>query len=61
MSEKIVIPPMDEQLEISKKLKKSNNLIQDLVNKNNHKINLLKEYRRSVVSEAVTGKVKVTK
>ena len=61
MSEKIVLPPMDEQLEISKKLKEFNNLIQVLIEKNNHKINLLNEYRRCVVSNVVTGKVKVTK
>lgn len=51
---------LKEQIEISKYLddllKKSDNLIQ-LEQK---KINLLKEYRQSLISEVVTGKIKVT-
>jgi len=60
MSEKIVLPPMNEQSEISKKFKETNNLLQDLIKKNNHKIELLKEYRRSIVSNVITGQLKVT-
>ena len=51
---------MNEQLEISKKFKETNNLLQDLIKKNNNKIELLKEYRRSIVSNVITGQLKVT-
>ena len=60
MSENIFIPPLNEQIEISKKLRSSNNSIQKLIKRNNYKINLLKEYRQSLIASIVMGKVRVT-
>ena len=60
MSEHIFVPPPNEQIEIAKKLRGSNNSIQTLINRNSNKINLLKEYRQSLISSVVTGKVRVT-
>lgn len=60
MSEHIFAPPLNEQKEIAKKLRDSNNSIQTLINRNSNKINLLNEYRQSLISSVVTGKVRVT-
>lgn len=60
MSEKVSLPPLNEQTEISSRIILSNNFIQNLIQKNLEKINLLTEYRQSLISSIVTGKVRVT-
>ena len=52
----IVVPPLTEQTAIvtylDKKCAEIDNLIADVV----HQIDLLKEYKQSVITEAVTGR-----
>lgn len=53
-------PSKDEQIEIVQHLDSKTKEIDDLVQLEQKKIDLLKEYRQSLISEVVTGKVKVT-
>jgi type I restriction enzyme S subunit len=56
----MVLPPQIEQVEIVKYLDIQTKEIDDLVSLEQKKIDLLKEYRQSLISEVVTGKIKVT-
>ncbi len=56
----LILPPIKEQIEIVKYLDSKTKEIDDLVQLEQKKIDLLKEYRQSLISEVVTGKVKVT-
>lgn len=58
---KTPIPSLKEQLQIVEHLDTKTKEIDDLVQIEKKKIDLLKEYRQSLISEVVTGKVKVTK
>jgi type I restriction enzyme S subunit len=60
LSSFITIPPIKEQIEIIEYLDTKLKDIDDLVKLEQKKIDLLKEYRQSLISEVVTGKVKVT-
>ncbi|MFT8888059.1 MAG: restriction endonuclease subunit S [Ethanoligenens sp.] len=53
----VVIPPFAEQDKIVEHLDKRTKAIDDLIGLTQHQIEKLKEYRQSVISEAVTGKV----
>jgi len=53
-------PPLEEQKRISKYLDQKTEQIDSLVNSENNRIKLLKEYRQSLISSVVTGKVRVT-
>ena len=55
----IAIPGKDEQIEISLFIEKSNNQLKELSEKLEYQIEKLKEYRQSIISEAVTGKIDV--
>jgi type I restriction enzyme S subunit len=55
-----LLPPLYEQTEIVEFLDSKTKEIDDLVQLEQKKINLLKEYRQSLISEVVTGKIKVT-
>jgi len=57
---KVILPPLSEQIEIVKLLELKTKEIDDLVKLEQKKIDLLKEYRQSLISEVVTGKLKVT-
>lgn len=57
---KTPIPPLKEQLQIVEHLNSKTKEIDDLVQLEQQKIDLLKEYRQSLISEVVTGKIKVT-
>jgi type I restriction enzyme S subunit len=57
---KIPIPKLEEQLQIVEHLDSKTKEIDDLVSLEQRKIDLLKEYRQSLISEVVTGKIKVT-
>jgi type I restriction enzyme S subunit len=57
---KVILPPLSEQIEIVKHLVLKTKEIDDLVDLEKKKIDLLKEYRQSLISEVVTGKIKVT-
>lgn len=56
----ILIPCTEEQQQIVEHLDSKTKEIDDLVQLEQKKIYLLKEYRQSLISEVVTGKVKVT-
>jgi type I restriction enzyme S subunit len=57
---RITIPPMKEQLQMVQHLNFKTKEIDDLIQLEQKKIDLLKEYRQSLISEVVTGKIKVT-
>jgi type I restriction enzyme S subunit len=57
---RITIPPMKEQLQMVQHLNFKTKEIYDLIQLEQKKIDLLKEYRQSLISEVVTGKIKVT-
>ena len=56
---RICIPPVSEQSKISQILSKKNNDFELLIKHEQTKIDLLKEYRQSLISSVVTGKVRV--
>lgn len=57
---KLVVPTnIEEQQEIVEYLDKHTKEIDDLVSMEQNKIELLKEYRQSLISEVITGKIKV--
>jgi type I restriction enzyme S subunit len=56
----VLVPPLNEQLQIVDFLDSKTKEINDLVQLEQKKIDLLKEYRQSLISEVVTGKIKVT-
>ena len=58
---RVILPPVSEQIEIVRHLEFKTKGIDDLVQLEQKKIDLLKEYRQSLISEVVTGKIKVTK
>ena len=53
------LPPIKEQQQIVDYLDKHTKEIDDLVHLEQKKIELLKEYRQSLISEVITGKIKV--
>ena len=55
----ICTPPQQEQQQIVDYLDKETTKIDKLIDTENKRINLLKEYRQSLISEVVTGKVDV--
>jgi type I restriction enzyme S subunit len=56
----VIVPPIDEQQQIVEYLVSKTKEIDDLVQLEQKKIDLLKQYRQSLISEVVTGKIKVT-
>ena len=57
---KIVVPPLNEQKIIFQCLDKNTGQIDALIEKMQKKISFLSEYRQSLISSVVTGKVRVT-
>ena len=57
----ILIPPIKEQEEISKLLKKEYKRFTELTKQHYEKIRLLQEYRQSLISSVVTGKIRIKK
>ena len=55
----IFLPKKEEQLHIVKFLKNITKSIETLIHRSHIEINLLKEYRTTLISEAVTGKIDV--
>ena len=55
----IFLPRKEEQLHIVKFLKNITKSIETLIHRSHIEINLLKEYRTTLISEAVTGKIDV--
>ena len=54
-----ILPPLSEQQTIANFLDHKTKQIDDLISTEGRKIELLKEYRQSLISEAVTGKIDV--
>ncbi len=59
LSQTLYAPELKEQKEIVDYLNKECDFYNKSIDKANHQINLLKEYKRSLITEVVTGKVKV--
>jgi type I restriction enzyme S subunit len=57
---RVVVPPLDEQMNLISKLKPIVLKFDDLTKHEFRRIELLKEYRQSLISNVVTGKVRVT-
>ena len=55
----IAVPPLPEQESIWEHIKRSNYKSNETINKLENQINKLREYRQSLISEAVTGKIHV--
>ena len=55
----VIIPPLPEQYRIANFLDRKTKKIDELIAAEQRKIELLKEYRQSLISEAVTGKIDV--
>ncbi|ADI73379.1 restriction modification system DNA specificity domain protein [Methanohalobium evestigatum Z-7303] len=56
---KIILPSVSEQKQIADYLDQRTSKIDELINKINHQIEYLKEYRTALISAAVTGKIDV--
>lgn len=56
----LCLPPPSEREEINEKLETVTGTVDQLISKNRKKISLLGEYRQSLISSVVTGKVRVT-
>jgi type I restriction enzyme S subunit len=59
-NKRIPLPPLNEQHQIVEYLDKETKLIDETISSEHKKIELLKEYKQSLISEVVTGKRKVT-
>ncbi len=57
---KVIFPPLNEQIEIENTLDVEIKISNDLISKETKRIELLKEYRQSLISNTVTGKIRVT-
>lgn len=54
-----ILPPIHEQNEIVKAIKNFDNMTNKIITKEKKRIELLQEYRKSLISEVVTGKIDV--
>ena len=54
-----IFPPFSEQAQIADFLERKTGQIDELIATEGRKIELLKEYRQALISEAVTGKIDV--
>ena len=59
MNSEIIYPPISEQQQIVEYLDRQTEEIDTLIQLEQKKIDTLKEYRQSLISEVVTGKIKV--
>lgn len=57
---RIPVPPLEEQIKITDYVGKYCISFDEMISKLTHKTDLLKEYRQSLISSVVTGKVRVT-
>jgi type I restriction enzyme S subunit len=60
LNSEIVYPPYIEQLQIVDFLVDQSQKIDTIIQKEEKRIELLKEYRQSLISDVITGKIKVT-
>jgi type I restriction enzyme, S subunit len=57
---RLVVPPISEQQQIVEYLDEQTLIIDTTITKEQKRVELLKEYRQSLISNVVTGKIKVT-
>ena len=57
----VIVPSLEEQSEISKHLTSKIEVLENIITKLSSKISLYQEYRQSLISSVVTGKVKIRK
>jgi type I restriction enzyme S subunit len=55
----VILPPLDEQLEIAKELDIKAEIFDQSISQAEKEISLIKEYQQSLISDAVTGKIDV--
>jgi type I restriction enzyme S subunit len=55
----VVLPPIEEQKQIAEYIENELNQIDKLIEKTTKQIELIKEYKTSLINEAVSGKIKV--
>jgi len=55
----LTLPPLEEQLQILNFIKSESQKFDDLININASQIKKLKEYKTTLINDAVTGKIKV--
>lgn len=55
----ILMPPIEEQNEIASYIDKKTQEINNVIETTKNQVEKLKEYRQSIISEAVTGKIKI--
>jgi type I restriction enzyme S subunit len=55
----VILPPIDEQIEIMDKLQTEKNVIMSAISFKEQEIEKLKEYKATLINSAVTGKIKV--
>ena len=55
----ISVPPINEQKEILEYLDQKNQVVDESISTEQKRIELLKEYKQSLISEVVTGKIKI--
>jgi type I restriction enzyme S subunit len=55
----IPLPSISEQIEINEFIQNESKRLDEIIEKFNNQIDLLKEYRTTLISEVVTGKIKV--
>ena len=56
----IVLPPLDEQKEIANILNRKMSILEKIIKKETNRIFLMHEYRQSLISSVVTGKIRIT-
>jgi len=56
----LLLPPFEEQRKIVERISYKENLLKKIIEKSQKKVNLLIEYRQSLISSVVTGKIRVT-
>ena len=55
----VSVPPIEEQLRIVAYIKEKTSWIENIIDTSRKQIDLLKEYKQSLITEVVTGKRKV--
>lgn len=60
MNAYVAVPPKSEQVEIAEYLDKIVDRINRMISLESRRIELLKEYRQSLISSAVTGKIRIS-
>jgi len=57
---RLIVPPIEEQKQIVKHIETKLNQIDKIIDKTTKQIDFIKEYKTSLIDEAVSGKIKVS-